>query len=586
VNTTSTTVEYGLSVPMRDGTRQAADVFRPTTPGPHPTLLMRTPYNKLATPTSGHLFFFDFLAAARAGYAVVVQDVRGRYASEGRFRQFEDETSDGADSIAWLLEQDWCNGSVGLFGGSYAGATQYLATLSKPGAVKAIVPALTASEYYEGWTYQGGAFQLGFALMWAAGLAYTDLLTRERRGEDVSEGREGLEAIATDVWAAYKRLPLVDLSQDSAPWLSTYADWLAHPTRDDYWQATAVNERYADIDIPALHIAGWNDIFLKGSLENYAGMRAAAPSDQTRAQQRLIVTPWGHSAGHGASVGQLWYGSAAEYVYGPPPGPASDSVPLDVAGECIEWFDAHLNGNAPADRDPVRIFVMGVNRWRDEPSWPLERARPTRWYLHGAGDLSQSPPAQDAPDTFVYDPHDPVPTAGGQNLLPGGGFFAGPHDRREIEAREDVLTYTSSVLSKDLEVTGPVVITLHVSSSAPDTDFTAALVDVYPDGRAIGLTDGILRMRYRGGSDSVELLEPERPYQIEIDLAATSNVFLAGHRIRIEISSSNFPRFDRNPNNGGVVAEARESDLRVARQSVFLDADRASFVVLPIVEPS
>jgi putative CocE/NonD family hydrolase len=589
VSTPQVTIDYDVQVPMQDGTYQAADVFRPAAAGRYPALLMRTPYNKLSTPTTGHLFFFDFLAAVRAGYAVVVQDVRGRYASEGRFRHFEAETADGGDSITWLAGQEWCDGTVGLFGGSYAGATQYLAMLSKPAAVKAMVPALTASEYYEGWIYQGGAFQLGFALSWAVAMAYADLLIRERRGEDVSEGREGLEAVAGDIWSAYRRLPLVEPADESAPWLGTYRDWLEHPDRDSYWQATAINERHSELDVPALHIAGWNDIFLKGSLENFTGMRASAATEQARANQRLIVTPWGHSAGHVESVGQLWYGPAAEYVYGPRPFSASDTAPVDVAQECIDWFDSQLKGDQAVERDevverdPVRIFVMGANRWRDEPDWPLTRAKPTRWYLRGSGGLSQAPPTDTDPDDYAYDPRDPVPTAGGQTLLPGGGFFVGPHDRRAIEARADVLTYTSSPLLEDLEVTGPVLVTLHVATSALDTDFTAALVDVYPDGRAIGIADGILRMRYRDGTSSAKLLDRHRVYRIEVDLTATSNVFFAGHRIRIEISSSNFPRFDRNPNNGGLVARARESDLEIARQLVFLDSDRASFVTLPVI---
>jgi uncharacterized protein len=579
---TPITIDYGVRVPMRDGSRQAADVFRPARRGRHPAVLLRTPYDKLATPTTGHLFFFDVLATVRAGYAVVIQDTRGRYESEGRFRHFVDEMTDGSDSIDWVAAQDWCDGSVGMVGGSYTGATQLLAALTKPSALKAIVPSLTASEYYEGWTYQGGAFQLGFALMWAAGMAYTDLLNRERRGEDVSTGRDALEEIASDVWSAYWRLPLVDIPR-STPWLETYGDWLGHPDRDEYWRATASNERHADIGVPALHIAGWNDIFLKGSLENYVGLRAGAANEFARANQRLIVTPWGHSTAHTEFVGDLWFGPAAEYLFARRPPSGDDRAPVDLPGACIEWFDTFVKGEPLAESDPVRIFVMGANRWRGEPDWPLARARPTRWYLRADGGLSQAPPEDETADEFTYDPHDPVPTVGGQTLIPGGGFFLGPRDRHDTETRPDVLVYTSGALHEDLEVTGPLTATLHVATSAPDTDFTATLVDVYPDGRAVGLTDGILRMRYRDGTHRAVPVQPDRTYVIEIDLVATSNLFLAGHRLRVEISSSNFPRFDRNPNHGGVIALASAGDLRTARQRIFHDTARPSFVTLPVV---
>jgi putative CocE/NonD family hydrolase len=362
------------------------------------------------------------------------------------------------------------------------------------------------------------------------------------------------------------------LPRQIAP-LRSYAEWLAHPDRDEYWRAIAINERYSAVEVPTLQIAGWSDIFLKGSLENYIGLRRNAANERARANQRLIVSPWGHGAAPSEVVGDLWFGREA------------GTVGIAKLNRWVQGFvDGSLGSPPGLESPPVRIFVMGENRWRDEDDWPLARAVQTRFYLRSGGKLARTPPADDEPGVFVYDPARPVPTVGGNTLLPGGGFFMGPRDRRKVHERPDVLLYTSDVLGGDLEATGPLTVTLHVATSVRDTDFTAVLLDIYPDGRAIGIADGILRLRYRNGFSEQRLSVPDTIYKIEIDLVATSNVFKAGHRIGIEVSSSNFPRFDRNPNHGGVIAEATESDFVVATQHVFHDRARASFVTLPVVE--
>ena len=544
------TIDYNMPVPMADGVCLAADVFRPGMPGRYPVILVRTPYDKLGASMVAGL---DPLAAVRAGYVVVIQDVRGTFASEGRLRHFRDEAEDGAASIAWAAAQEWSSGSVAMVSGSYMGATQLLAATRMPPALKAIAPALTGSEYYEGWTYQGGAFQLGFTLQWTTFMAIADLNRRDALGEDVSAGREVLEGIAADPWAAYRHLPLAGLPRQ-VPLLGNYADWLAHPDRDEFWRATAINEHYGEIDVPAFHIAGWNDIFLKGTLENYVGLRAGAASEHARASQRLIVTPWGHGT-IGEVIGDLWFDKDA-------------GMPMLVNLQTWqrEFLDTFLNGGSRLESPPVRIYVMGANRWRDEDDWPLARAVETRFYLRSGGRLTREAPADEAGDTFIYDPADPVPTVGGNTLLSGGGAFMGPRDRRGVRKRRDILLYTSDVLQHDLEVTGPLKATLHVATSVRDTDFTVALVDVYPDGRAIGIADGILRLRYRKGCSEQHLATPGEVFEIVVDLAATSNVFHAGHSIVVEVSSSNFPRFDRNPNHGGVIAEATEHDFVIAEQ--------------------
>jgi putative CocE/NonD family hydrolase len=359
------------------------------------------------------------------------------------------------------------------------------------------------------------------------------------------------------------------------PLLESYGEWLAHPDRDDYWQASAIDELYETIDVPALHIAGWYDIFLKGTLENYVGLRNRAASEHARANQRLVVTPWAHTNPN-EIVGELWFGPEAG---------------LPLFGNLHQWrrtfFETFLNGGGPVESPPVRIFVMGANCWRDEDDWPLRRAADHRHYLRSEGRLTREAPAEEAPDEFLYDPADPVTTVGGNTLFPfptaAGGLFAGARDRRGIRDRPDVLCYTGEALREDLEVTGPLKATIYVSTSARDTDFTLALVDVYPDGRAIGIADGILRLRYRENFARQRLATPGDVYEIEIDLAATSNVFKAGHRIGVEVSSSNFPRFDRNPNYGGTIAKAIESDFVVARQHIFHDTNRASYITLPVV---
>jgi putative CocE/NonD family hydrolase len=560
------TITYDVPVAMRDGTVLVADVYRPSTPDTHPAILIRTPYGKRSFPTLGPLSAFDVLATVRAGYVVVIQDVRGSVGSEGELRFFSQEPQDGADTIAWVAAQPWCDGAVGLSGPSYLGAAQLLAAITSPPSVRAIAPTLTPSEYYEGWTHMGGAFQLGFVLRWSLDTAYATVASRPNQGE---QERRKLERAIANVWELMWTLPLRDLVSVS-PWLSQLGEWLEHPDRDEFWRATAINERYPDILVPALHIAGWHDIFLKGSLQNFVGLRAAAGTEPARANQRLIVSPWGHAAPN-EYLGDVWFGRDAH------PGIAG----LDR--EQVAFFNAFLKGGAPPDRAPVRIFVMGANRWRDEHEWPLQRAVPTRFYLRDGGRLTTQEPDADTSVEFAYDPRDPVPTVGGNTLLPGSGFFLGPRDRRGVQTRADVVIYTTDVLQEDLEVTGPLLATLHVATSALDTDFTVALVDVYPDGRAIGIADGILRLRYRDGFDQARLAEPGHIYRIEVDLIATSNVFLSGHRVRVEVSSSNFPRFDRNPNNGGVVADATEADLTIANQRIFHDPVHSSYITLPVV---
>ena len=574
-------IDKNIPVAMRDGVNLATDVYRQDGAGPFPTLVTRLPYNK---ELPGLLnFCFDVHRAAQAGYAVVVQDTRGRYASEGEFTPFLDEAADGADTIAWAAAQPWSTGQVGMTGGSYFGATQWLAASAGPPALKAIAPFVTTDQYYESWAYQGGAFQLGFNLHWSlSSLALGEMMRRLGTGAAKPADLMDLIAAVDDNEELYRRTPLRGLPE-LAGLAGYYDDWLDHPSYDGFWRGCAPRERYGAITAPALNMGGWFDLFLKGTIANYLGMKASGGSDAARGLQRLVIGPWAH----GPLAG--WFPERSF-------GLMSGTDAADITGIQLRWFDHLLRGedNGVPDDKPVRIFVMGVNSWRDEDDWPLPDTDFVDYHLGGggrantaAGDGTLAPgaPGDAATDVYLYDPRNPVPTVGGASFLPGLfiGANAGPRDQRAVEQRGDVLCYSTAPLDAPLEVTGPVEAILHVSSSARDTDITAKLVDVAPDGRAESLADGILRLRYRNSLSEPALLEPGRVYEVRVDLVATSNVFAAGHRIRLEISSSNFPRFDRNTNTGGVIAQEGEADFQPALNRVHHGRGYPSRLVLPVI---
>jgi len=568
------TIEKHLQVPMRDGVLLATDVYRPAGAGPFPVVMMRLPYNK----EQPVLLFLagDILRVAQAGYAVVVQDCRGTWASEGEFSPYFQEAEDGADAIAWAAAQAWSTGDVGMMGASYYGATQWLAATQAPPALKAIAPFITTDQYFEKWTYQGGAFQLGFMLQWASvTFGVAEAVRRFMRGAGDAAGVGSAIGAADAVAANYWHLPLCELPEVAN--LTPYVkDWLAHPDYDDYWRAAAPCEHYENITTPALNFGGWYDLFLGGTLANYAAMKGRTP-------QKLVIGPWVHGYNGGVYPARN-FGLMAH-----------DGV-ADVTAMQTRWFDHFLKGeaNGVLDEPPVKIFVMGPDVWREEADWPLPDTDWQQWYLHSAGSagtkpadgvLARTTPDKEPADSYLYDPRNPVPTVGGASFLPGLFIAAnaGPRDQREVEQRADVLCYTSEVLTADMEVTGPVRLVLYVSSSAADTDFTGKLVDVHPDGTALILTDGILRARYRESLSTQKLMTPGEVYRLEIDLVATANVFFAGHRIRLEVSSSNFPRFDRNTNSGGVIAQETEADFVRATNTVWHDAVRASHLILPVI---
>jgi uncharacterized protein len=570
---TTIVFEKNIMVPMRDGVRLATDVIRLDGAGPQPVLMARTPYNKNLW-LGDNLPVFDVFQAAQVGYTVVVQDTRGRFASEGEFMPMFQERTDGVDAIQWAAAQPWSNGVVGMFGGSYVGTTQWLPAQEHPEALQAIAPMVTFSDLYEGMQYQGGA-KLLHGLEWSLIMVFETLQRHTAKGKALLPDLAGL-----DMNAAVTHLPLTDqpLLRDLAP---HYHEWLAHPLPGDFWQAGSPSSAYEQITVPALNIGGWYDVFLWGTLQNYIGMRQRGGGEAVRQHQRLIIGPWSHMNN---------FGSYPERDFGM----AASIRAIDLTGIHLRWFDHWLKGieNGIDHERPVTLFVMGIDQWRTEDDWPLPDTRYRNYYLHsggqantlhGDGTLSPDLPDDEPSDTYLYNPLRPVPTVGGQVLIPGANG-TGPRDQRQVEEREDVLVYTTPVLDRPIEVTGPVHLELFIASSVRDTDFTGKLVDVYPDGRAMILTEGILRARYHKSITEPELLELDTIYALRLDLWATSNVFLPGHRIRLEVSSSNFPRFARNTNTGGDTANEGPDQCMAAVNRIFHDTAHPSHLILPIIE--
>ncbi|HEX4487004.1 MAG TPA: CocE/NonD family hydrolase [Terriglobales bacterium] len=540
--------ERNQAVTMRDGTILRADVYRPKAEGKFPVLITRTPYDKQDERETCAL-------AAERGYVAIAQDVRGRYQSDGEWYPFKYESADGYDTVEWAAALPYSNGKVGMFGSSYVGATQLLTAIAHPPHLAGIFPGETASNYHDGWAYQGGAFEQWMNESWTSRLAFE---TVHRRFEKQTDAMK---------WA--NKLPLASFpvqipapQQDLAPY---FFDWLAHPSFDDYWKQWSIEDHLEQINVPVYHVGDWYDIFLRGTLRDYTGLLTRGGSEAARKGQRLLIGVGGHSGG-GPKIGELDFGP---------------QLKIEEDELILSWYDSLFKNlpNGVEQQKPVKLFVMGKNVWREENEWPLARAKSTRYFLQSNHVLAVE--AATGKDEFTYDPANPVPTHGGPLCCDKDHLQPGPRDQQEIEERKDVLVYTTPAFEKDFEVTGPVSLELFVSSSAVDTDFTGKLVDVWPNGYAQNLTEGILRMRYRSSQEKPELIKPGTVYPITIDLIATSNVFLAGHKLRLEISSSNFPRFDRNLNTGEEQAHATR--MVKAINTAWHDQHHPSALVLPVV---
>lgn len=547
---------------MRDGVRLSADVYLPALSGPFPTIVSRTPYESTYT---GYIAWGIWWA--QRGYAAVVVDCRGRFESEGRFHAYVDDGTDTVDALSWAANEPWCNGRIGTQGRSYGALHQWLAAPLGSPHLAAMAPHVIMDDYFLDCHYVGGAFQLTLSV--AAAICFsTSLSLLEAGSESLFNNRAfmaHLPLIEMDELAIGRRIPF-------------WREWLEHDRNDGYWRSLATTGRHAAITAPAFQQSGWFDAYAGSALRNHSGLALGGGSETARSRSRVLIGPWSHGLDtpdqlEARRLGDVDFGHAAE---------------VRVADLELRWFDALLRDRDDGflDEPRIRLFVMGANRWRDEAEWPIPGTRHDRWFLRSGGVLDRDPPAAEEPDTFIYDPEDPVPSLGGNNST-GDWTFAsdqpfspGPVDQRPVEGRHDVLVYSSAPLERDLEIVGPVEVVLYAASSAPDTDFVAKLVDVHPGGLALNVSEGIVRARYRRDTANPILLEPGEPDEFTIVLYPTAMVFLAGHRIRLDITSSHFPRFSRNLNTGDPIATGTR--IVVARQTVLHASGYPSHLVLPV----
>lgn len=547
------TIEHDVPATMRDGVVLRADVYRPTGDGPWPVLLARLPYGKNLPLLAG---LMDPVGKARRGFLVVVQDTRGRYASDGEWEPWTFEMDDGYDTVRWAAALPGSNGSVGMFGPSYLGNTQWMAALAKPPELKAISPMVTWSEPDDGLFARGGARELGITVPWSL-MQGVDTLLRRHADDPMARG-QALMALVGDTDAVagstYWELPTGRhpvFERHGIPELG-----FERSRREPGWSDSCrVAGRQAEVDLPSLHSGGWYDIFCQGTLDNYVAMRAAGRP------AKLVMGPWSHT-GQMGYLGDVNFGLAASTELLGFRGRFAD---LEL-GWLRQWL-APDEAPAQPELPPVLLFVMGINQWREEQEWPLARAVDTDLFLRTGDRLAfEAPDAGEGADAFTYDPADPVPTTGGA-LLMSNEFPAGPFDQAEVEARPDVLVYTSDPLDEDLEVTGRIRAHLTAATDAPTTDWVVRLCDVGPDGVSRNIADGIVRAVATPGEFTEQV----------VDLWSTSSVFRAGHRIRVQVTSSNFPRWDRNLNTGdGLRSQA-------AHQEIAHDGTRLSRIVLPVI---
>jgi putative CocE/NonD family hydrolase len=561
-------------VPMRDGVELATSIFLPETEGRYPVVVKRLPYDRTRELDEGEMW-------ARNGYVYICQDTRGRYDSEGVFDPFVQEIEDTPDAIRWIRAQPWCNGQVGMMGPSYLAVAQTLGVTRGDGPMPdAILPTFAPlGGWQPGWYANGpqhGPLSLFLAFSWLCFSAGA------RTRDDEVLGIYDLPELLS-------RLPLSSLDVSSGGSESrTWQEVMDHPTFDPFWEKYGILDRWDRFTMPTLLVAGWYDFYPADMISDWHNIRAAADTPAAADSHRLLIGPWGHH--HDFSdmpEGQCALDFGSESALFPP-------------AIYLAWFDRVFKGLDSADgfgERPIRLFVMGRNEWRDEDEWPLARTRSTDLYLHseggantlaGDGALELHPPDNQPADRYDYDPRNPVPTRGGNHSVGPWHpeyrelIWCGPCDQRPTEERPDVLVYTTARLDEDREVTGPVVLRLWASSSVHDTDFVARLVDVHPDGLAVNICEGVVRARYRNGDlTQPQLIEPGAVLEYSIDLHCTSNVFLKGHRVRLDITSSNFPLLDRNLNTGE--HPNRGTALRTARQEIWHDSEHPSHLVLPVI---
>jgi putative CocE/NonD family hydrolase len=543
-------------VPMRDGTQLSTMVYRPYDEAPHHVVLTRTPYD-----------YRDRLVAPKRAYLeqnviLVIQACRGNGLSEGEFHPFINEQADAEDTLSWLKKQPWFSGRLAMTGGSYSGLTQYLAAITAGPELVAFTATVSCSNVHDK-LFMGGAFFLQLHMHWGMSMIY-----RSRFGND--------NIPEWDDMGLAKHLPLETMDETaSLGQLDFWRSWIEKIEDEAYWEPYAINHNYESITAPVYMTGGWYDFYTSGTLENFSGLRSRGGSEAARQFTRCIIGPWGH------------VGLMNPDVFGKENGTAKAETLLERFR--FNMLEAPESDPLPGE-PPLRYFMMGKDEWRSAQTWPPEDVSEQRFYLHaedcantshGSGRLDVYKPGEEPADVYIYDPRNPVPSCGGCFIGPGEN---GCLDQREVETRSDVLVFVSTPLDDELEIAGPVKVTLYAASNSLDTDFVARLMDVYPDGRVLNLCDGIIRARYRNGKFKPELMEKDRIYKYEIDCWHTANCFRKGHRIGLDITSSNFPRFDRNPNTGD--SFGKSSRLRPARQSIFHDTNHPSHVCLPVCNQS
>jgi len=580
------TKEANVPARMRDGVILRADVYRPSTEGPVPVILMRTQYGKEGAQVQPSRFQTPEWFASHC-YIVVIQDIRGQGASDGDFYEYAHDRDDGYDTVEWAARLPGASGAVGMYGSSYVGATQWLAATAAPPSLKAIVPSNTGSDYYDGWTYEDGAFRLAFIEPWMTDTIATSAAVNRKDTQTVASLKTAAKELA--VWMQFRPYTQLPILQPRSPVVAPYFfDAIRHPTDDAYWRAFSIQTRYDKVAVPVLAFDGWYDAFIDGALRNFTGVTAQGATALARQNQRIVIGPWEH-LGWGRPSSPVSPRLAAF-------GPVADSPVNEMT---IAWFDHFLKwvDNGVDGGPRVDYFEMGENRWHVAKQWPLAATQYQSWFLTGGGHansvmgdgalsiVAPSPAARDqataATDQFVYDPANPVPSVGGHSCCAWTSGPQGQFDQSAIEQRPDILVFTSAPLESSVEVTGPVSVILYARTSAPDTDFTAKLVDVSPDGTAVNLSDGIQRASFR---DSLEHPTPVRPgevYRYKINVWPTSNLFAKGHRIRLEISSSDYPQFAPNPNTGEPFGSSTAQ--RNATQTILHDLGHPSALILPVI---
>ncbi len=559
-------LERNVEAQMRDGTILRSDIYSPVGEDKCPVLLMRIPYNKTIAQSIVYLHPTWY---ARQGFQVIVQDTRGRYASDGIFEPYRHEATDGYDSVEWAASLDGNNGRVGMYGFSYGGATQLLAAAERPPALHCCAPGFTGSDFYNHWTYDNGALNLAFILSWTVGL----LAPQDAVRADALDLAERLVRAAANLPALYSQRPLGDFPLLAGEGVAQYFfDWLGHDVRDEYWQAVGLEERYDAIETPCLHFGGWYDSFSVGTVQNFQRLsereRGAGLSD------RLIMGPWTHQS-WGPVVNGHNFGQAARNI---------------INEQQVAWFKYWLLGDGKLAGAPVQVFMGGCDRWQELESWPPDDRRTLTLYFHsngdansisGSGQLDQSPPQAESADIYVFDPSNPVPSLGGRSCCNGSVAPMGPACQIGVELRNDVLVYTSAELTEPLRLVGAVEAVLFACSSTVDTDWAVRITDVDADGScSLNVCDGFLRAKSRNGLESHELLEPGKVYEYHIELSPACWEFARGHRVRVDVTSSDYPSHDVNPNTGQRTVDVGPLDGVPSVQTVLHDSEHASRIVL------